>query len=430
MAARGLPERCGPCDRLQNANARTALAVTREGDSAEHRRPRPRDGRSTLPCRDCGCQEKRRRALTASDRVVRIPRTSRRGDTPPAIAKPRAVAVQIAEAQGRRPDGNPATTAAGPTTMSDGRCSSACKIDGDWLRDTLSFRTLDAAGAKRYRGWLNPPPGAALAAAGSGDSSSNPARGSAVTGGGGLRDQVAGRSRPREPARPRVMGPRGSGDEGEDGRRSQVNAGGPRPNKRCARCRAEACARRRAKADDAGRHRAETVQSPRGGGGLSPRRTFHAGVRSQGRRLASLNAGDGAVHGPWTGENGLPGFEAGEATSDGPESPRQPRWRRTRPEHNVSWAASRRAGATLAAVEGEMAAAPKQRRDGWRRVARPSGRRSRTRSSRPRVIAGRWWEGGKSRWTVNAGGTTGQTLPALTSPCRKKAERAGRKRRR
>ena len=37
--------------------------------------------------------------------------------------------------------------------MSDGRCSSACVIDGDWLRDTLSFRTLDAAGAKRYRGW-------------------------------------------------------------------------------------------------------------------------------------------------------------------------------------------------------------------------------------------------------------------------------------
>ena len=37
--------------------------------------------------------------------------------------------------------------------MSDGRCSSVCVTDGDWLRDTLSFRTLDAAGAKRYRGW-------------------------------------------------------------------------------------------------------------------------------------------------------------------------------------------------------------------------------------------------------------------------------------
>ena len=38
--------------------------------------------------------------------------------------------------------------------MSNGRCSSVCVTDGDRLRDTcLSFRTLDAAGAKRYRGW-------------------------------------------------------------------------------------------------------------------------------------------------------------------------------------------------------------------------------------------------------------------------------------
>ncbi len=76
-----------------------------------------------------------------------------------------------------------------------------------------------------------------------------------------------------------------------------------------------------------------------------------------------------------------------------------------------------------------MAAAPKQASavTGWRRVARPSGRRSRTREPAGHVLcAGRWWEGGKSRWTVNAGGTTGRDTPCPTSPCRKKAERAGR----
>ena len=65
VAARGSARAMRPMRSPSERNARTALAVTKERDSAEHWRPRPRDGRSTLPCRDCGCQEKRRRSLTA-----------------------------------------------------------------------------------------------------------------------------------------------------------------------------------------------------------------------------------------------------------------------------------------------------------------------------------------------------------------------------
>ena len=111
------------------------VAATTERDSAEHRRPRTRDGRSTLPCLDRGCQEKRRRSWTGT--IARCMYRERRGEvTPhPRLRSPRRLPFRsLPHGCGRR---NPATKAAGPTTMAMADAQ-ARETDGDRLRETPS----------------------------------------------------------------------------------------------------------------------------------------------------------------------------------------------------------------------------------------------------------------------------------------------------